>query len=211
MRHLITITMLTLFSTLSMASAELPPDVAKLQKDWGTAYYVVPDKEREDAFEALNARSAEVVEQHPELPEALIWRAIILATDAGVSGGLSALGKIRDARELLESAQAIDPEAMHGAIPASLGSLYANAPGWPLSYGDEGKAEQYLREALAINPDSIDAHFFYGELLAEQDQLQQARTHYKAAINAPARPGREIADQGRREEARAALAALDGE
>ncbi|WP_043770644.1 tetratricopeptide repeat protein [Algiphilus aromaticivorans] len=210
MRQLIIPTVLAFFSATSVASAEFPPDVAELQKDWANAYYVIPENEREDAFEALNARSAEVVNRHPERAEALVWRAIILATDASISGGLSALGKVREARALLESAHAIDPGTMNGAIPASLGSLYANVPGWPLSYGDEDKAEQHLQEALALNPDSIDAHFFYGELLAEQGRTAQAGAQYRAAINAPERPGRGIADQGRREEARAALEALEG-
>lgn len=201
--------LLALLSASMAAGAGMPEEVAQLQNDWAQAQYVVPEAEREDALAALSERSRDVLERYPDVPEARIWRAIILSTHAAASGGLSALGKVREARELLLSARDIDPEAMDGAIPASLGSLYANVPGWPLSFGDKDQAERYLREALRINPDSIDAHYFYGQLLRDRKRIAEARAELQASIDAPPRPGRRVADEGRRAEARAALAELD--
>ncbi|MCK5768858.1 tetratricopeptide repeat protein [Algiphilus sp.] len=203
------IILLALLSASATATAIAPEEIAQLQSDWARAQYVVPEAERESALEALADRSSDVLARHPDVPEARIWRAIILSTHAAAAGGLSALGEVREARELLLSAREIDPDAMDGAIPASLGSLYANVPGWPLSFGDRDKADAHLQEALRINPDSIDAHYFYGQLLRDRKRFAEARQHFQASIDAPARPGRSIADEGRRAEARDALAALD--
>ena len=62
-----------------------------------------------------------------------------------------------------------------------------------------------LQKALAINPSGIDPNFFYGEYLLETKQPDKAVTYLERALQAPARPGRQIADTGRREEARVLL------
>lgn len=59
--------------------------------------------------------------------------------------------------------------------------------------------------ALSINPEGIDPNFFYGEYLLEQGKPKDAAAYLERALRAPPRPGREIADAGRREEARRLL------
>lgn len=80
--------------------------------------------------------------------------------------------------------------------------------GWPLGFGDDDKARSYLQKALAINPDGIDANYFFGDFLLEQGEPERAQTYLRKVLKAPGRPGREIADAGRREEARKRLDAL---
>ena len=92
-----------------------------------------------------------LVESYPDRAEPKIWLAIALSTDAGINGGLSALGEVKEARRLLESAEKIDPAALDGSIYTSLGSLYYQVPGWPIGFGNDDKAEAYLKQALAIN------------------------------------------------------------
>ena len=58
------------------------------------------------------------------------------------------------------------------------------------------------RQALKINPKGIDPNFFYGEFLVEQKRPAEAVAYLEKAMQAPARPGRQIADAGRREEAK---------
>ena len=81
-------------------------------------------------------------------------------------------------------------------------------PGWPVGFGDDEKAEQLLKQALAINPDGIDPNFFYGDFLLDQGRKAEAKTYLDKALAAPARPGREVADEGRRMEIRDRLAKL---
>jgi Tfp pilus assembly protein PilF len=63
-----------------------------------------------------------------------------------------------------------------------------------------------LQKGLSINPDGIDPNFFYGEFLFDEGEYQQALNHLEKALNAPSRPGRELADEGRRQEARQLIA-----
>ena len=78
-------------------------------------------------------------------------------------------------------------------------------PGWPLGFGDKKRAKELLEQALALNPKGIDPNFFYGEYLLETGHAAEAVVYLERALQAPARPGRQVADTGRREEVRALL------
>jgi tetratricopeptide (TPR) repeat protein len=79
-------------------------------------------------------------------------------------------------------------------------------PGWPLGFGDDDKARELLRKGLKANPDGIDANYFHGDFLRDQGDWTGAAAALEKALAAPPRPGRELADQGRRKEAAALLA-----
>ena len=64
---------------------------------------------------------------------------------------------------------------------------------------------ELLQKALTLNPNGIDPNFFFGEFLLETKHPDEAATYLERALNAPPRPGRQIADSGRRDEARALL------
>ena len=138
----------------------------------------------------------------------LIWSAIVKSTWAGAKGGLGALGLVKEAKAKLEIAIKQDPKALEGSAYTSLGSLYYQVPGWPVGFGDDEKAEKLLKQALAINPTGIDPNFFYGDFLLDQGDKAQAKVYLDKALAAPARPGREVADEGRRMEIRERLAKL---
>jgi tetratricopeptide (TPR) repeat protein len=184
--------------------------LAHLQHGWAEAYYQTPEAQKLARFESLAAEAQTFVDNNPGRPEPLIWQAIVLSSYAKFQGGLGALDKIKRARDELQQAEKIDAAALDGSVYTSLGSLYAKSPGWPLAFGDKKKAKQYLEKALILNPDGIDPNFFYGELLADMKQPQQAREYFERALKAPARPGREDADSGRRAEVKAALDQLNG-
>ncbi|MCF5879317.1 tetratricopeptide repeat protein, partial [Aeromonas veronii] len=126
----------------------------------------------------------------------------------GPNGGGGALGLVKEAKAKLELALKQDPKVLDGSAYTSLGSLYYQVPGWPVGFGDDEKAEQLLKQALAINPDGIDPNFFYGDFLLDQGRKAEAKTYLDKALAAPARPGREVADEGRRMEIRDRLAKL---
>jgi tetratricopeptide (TPR) repeat protein len=206
---LVPLTCLLATSFSFAATSSLEQDVTALQHGWATAWYQTPEAQKEVRFEALAADAQAVVDRNPGRAEPMIWQAIILSSSAKFQGGLGALDKIKHAREELLTAEKIDPHALDGSVYTSLGSLYATAPGWPLSFGDKQKAKVYLEKALAINPDGIDPNFFYGELLADLKQPTEARRYLEKALAAPPRPGRADADAGRRAEIQNALSNLN--
>ncbi|MEP3164414.1 MAG: tetratricopeptide repeat protein [Marinobacter sp.] len=181
-------------------AAALAAELADIQHRWAEIQYQLPEDEREKAFEKLASEAEQFVADYPNRAEPLIWQGIVLSTYAGARGGLGALGLVKDARKSLEAAIAIDDRALHGSAYTSLGSLYYQVPGWPLSFGDDKQAQQYLQKALAINPEGIDPNYFFGDFLLEQGEEARARIYLNKALNAQPRPGRGIADGGRRQE-----------
>ena len=179
--------------------------ITELQQDWEVIRYQTPAAERERRFEALSATAHKVSEAHPGRSEPLVWEGIIVSSWAGERGGLAALGLVKQAKALYEAAIAIDGDVLGGSAYNSLGVLYYKVPGWPVGFGSKGKARELLLKALALNPDGIDPNFFYGEFLLESDQPAEAIRYLERAIAAPSRQGRQVADTGRREEARELL------
>ncbi|MDG9758202.1 tetratricopeptide repeat protein [Pseudomonas sediminis] len=177
----------------------------QLQTRWAEINYQTPEKQREEAFAKLVTQADAALVSEPKAAELLIWRGIILSTEAGAKGGLGALGLVKEAKASLEQALAIDPQALAGSAYTSLGSLYYQVPGWPIGFGDDKEAEKMLKQALAINPDGIDPNYFYGDFLQRQKRFEEARAALEKALAAKDRPGRELADKGRRAEAQALL------
>lgn len=186
--------------------AALAQDIVALQQQWAIANYETPEKAQDEAFGRLVAEADRVIARHPGKAEPLVWKAIILSSHAGATGGLGALGKVREARRLLLEAEKIDPGVLEGSIYTTLGSLYYQVPGWPIGFGNDKKAETYLKRALAINPEGIDPNYFYGDFLIDQGRYREAIPYLEKALNAPDRPDRPVADRGRRAEARQKLA-----
>jgi tetratricopeptide (TPR) repeat protein len=187
-------------------------ELAAIQQEWATANYATPAGEAQvRAFEALDQRAESFVKSNPGRAEPLIWQGIVLSTYAGAKGGLGALGLAKRSRTALEAALAIDPKALDGSAYTSLGTLYFKVPGFPIGFGNKTKAREYLEQALALNPDGIDPNFFFGEFLFEQDHYPEALTYLEKARDAPARPGRELADAGRHQEIDAMIARVRSE
>lgn len=182
-------------------------NISALQKEWAEIKYQIPsDDAKLAAIHKLEERAAEVTAANPSRAEPKIWEAIILSTDAGIVKGMSALSKVEKAKTLLEAAEQIDSNALEGSAHTSLGSLYYQVPGWPVGFGDDEKAEEHLKMALQINPNGIDPNYFYGDFLLQDGRAAEAKPYLERALTAPARPGRELADAGRHQEIKVALA-----
>jgi tetratricopeptide (TPR) repeat protein len=154
----------------------------------------------------LAAQAETLAQQYPNRAEPLVWQAIAEATEGGAKGGLDGLALAKSARKHLERAEAINPAALgDGSVYTTLGSLYAQVPGFPIGFGDPAKARSYLSKALAANPSGIDPNFFYGDFLMRQRDYAGAVRALETALAAPPRAGREVADHGRRAQAAALL------
>ncbi len=193
------------FLTAPVYADEILKRLNPLQRQWAEINYETPKDDKAKAFEALVAEADSLIESAKGRPEPLIWKAIILSTKAGVDGGLGALSQVKEARDLLLEAEKIDSQSLQGSVYTSLGSLYYQVPGWPIGFGDDDKAESYLKKALEINPDGIDPNYFYADFLFAERRYADAAAHAEMALQAPDRPDRPVADKGRRAEAQVLL------
>ncbi|UAL09939.1 tetratricopeptide repeat protein [Caulobacter segnis] len=204
--------LLALGLALSLAAGAARADALDTRLDgvaraWAHANYEITDKSAQGEAAAQVAADADALaRQNPGRAEPLVWEAIAKATEAGAKGGLGGLALAKEAKSLLERAEKINPAALgDGSVYTSLGSLYAQVPGFPVGFGDSGKARNYLQKALAANPNGVDPNFFYGDFLMRQKDYAGASKALQKALAAPARPGRELADKGRRAQAAALL------
>ena len=196
---------LAAFAAASEAAPATDPafdaELQSIQQAWANVNYETPAGDaREHAFDALEKRAEAFTHQHPSRAEALIWEAIVESSYAGAKGGLGALSLCKEARGNLEAALKLDPTALDGSAYTSLGTLYYKVPGFPLGFGDHEKAARLLLQALKLNPNGIDPNFFYGEYLFEESDYAHALQYLDKALRAAPRPGRELADKGRRAE-----------
>ncbi|MDH4165284.1 MAG: hypothetical protein OEY13_00380 [Gammaproteobacteria bacterium] len=189
------------------ANPAFDAELLSIQQAWARVNYETPaGDERTRAFAALEKRAENFTHHNPTRPEALIWEGIIESSYAGAKGGLGALSLCKEARGNLEAALKLDPNALDGSAYTSLGALYYKVPGFPVGFGDDDKAGKLLQKALKLNPDGIDPNYFYAEYLFEEGRHAESLQYLDKAGKAAPRPGREVADKGRRGEI-AALAA----
>lgn len=195
---LLPLLVLSAFVAAGSCHADETDDIASLQSRWARVKYQTPANAQEAAFATLAADAQTLHAAHPDAPAYAVWEGIIRATYAGAKGGLGALGEAKKAKALFEDAIKRDPAS--AAAYTSLGSLYYQVPGWPIGFGDDDKARDLLQRGLQLDPDGIDANFFYGDYLLEDGDYQGALVAFEKALSAPARPGRALADAGRRTE-----------
>ena len=198
-------TVLCLPSSGRAAAGTVDDAVVELQHDWEVIRYQTPAAERAKRYESLAAKAHRISEEFPDRAEPLVWEGIVVSSWAGEKGGLGALGLVKQARAMYENALKLNPTALEGSAYNSLGVLYYKVPGWPIGFGDKKKAKELLGKALEINPQGIDPNYFYAEYLVETDQPAEAIPYLERCLQAPPRPGRQVADTGRREEARVLL------
>jgi tetratricopeptide (TPR) repeat protein len=187
-------------NALALAGANFDSELLAIQQGWAVVNYDTPAAERDAEFSKLETRAAAFARANPDRAEPLVWLGIVQSSHAGAKGGLGALGLAKKARASLESALALDPNALDGSAYTSLGTLYYQVPGFPLGFGNKDKAQEFLRKALSLNPDGIDPNYFYADYLYEQGRYAESMQYLEHAAKAPARVGRERADEGRRGE-----------
>lgn len=190
------------------ASADVQTDVQHLQQRWAEINYQLEGKTQLSAFEQLVQEAGHIAHANPASAEAWIWSGIIKSTYAGAKGGLGALALAKESKADLETAMKLDAKALQGSAYTSLGALYYSVPGWPVGFGDDEKAEALLSQALKLNPEGIDSNYFYGSFLITEKRYAEARQYLNKAKNAAPRQGRALADAGRQEEIKAALASI---
>ena len=150
-------------------------------------------------------KANQLSKQYPNNAEPLFWKAVIKATYADYQDAISALKSIHEARDLLIKAITINPQTMNGSAYVTLGTLYYMVPKWPIAFGDNAKARKMLETALKINPNGIDANFYYGDFLLANNEIAEAENYFLNASETPTTSNQSYTDTRLKEEAKLAL------
>jgi len=157
------------------------PDAVRLGEAFAVLKYQPGDKDAKlSKVRALAQDAAALAGRMPEAAEPLYWQAQILCLEAELMHSPGSLDRMRQARALLEKAEALDPRS--SAVKALLGSLYYEVPGWPIGFGSDRKAGDYLRQAVAVEPDGMDANYFMGDFLLQRRNPADALSYLEKAL-----------------------------
>ncbi len=189
--------MLAAASSASIAAGDpaLNKEILSIAEDWAKIKYLSSsDSERQTKMDALGEQADALVKRYPGRVEALVWDGIITSERASLTWGLTALNYATKARDILLEAEKLDPKALDAGAATSLGVLYYRVPGFPVGWGNNSKARQYLEQAVASAPNGRDAHYFYADFLYEQGEYQKAEQVLKVALSLPHHPERPVWD-----------------
>ena len=195
-----------LLLSLQCFAEDLTPSVQAIESEWASIYYKLPKNKQEAAYDALLTKAEQLAAQFPNTAEPLFWQALVIATHAELQDGFTALKAIHKSRDLLLEAIKINPQTANGSAYVTLGTLYYMVPSWPIAFGDAEKAEKMFLAALKINPNGIDANYFYGDFLLANNKAKEAQMYFDKALSAPSRKEQSFADSKLKDEVKLALA-----
>lgn len=186
-------------------AAGVADSVQNIETEWAAIYYKLPKAKQKAAYEALLAKAARLSAQFPDSAEPVFWQAVVMASNAELQDGFTALKAIHKSHDLLLEAIKMNPQTANGSAYVTLATLYYMVPKWPIAFGDNDKAEEMFKAALAINPNSIDGNYFYADFLQANNRQQEAQHYFEKAVSAPSRPEQLFADNKLKEQVKLAL------
>lgn len=197
-----------LITPLSSLQAQ-EDEIDIIRQRWEEITVQLPENQRKEALGRLSEQAEALAETHPGQAQVLVWKGIVLASEARAKGGVGALGLAKKARASLERAIELDPQGSNGSAYVTLGALYDRAPGWPLGFGNSDTAQEMFSRALEIRPQGIDVNYYYAVFLEDEGRLDEAREHARRAVEGEARDSRQLSDEALREQARELSSTLD--
>jgi thioredoxin-like negative regulator of GroEL len=189
-----------------LSASELNNSLVSLENEWAATYYQASEAQQRQAYPQLLIKAADLVKRYPQAAEAKIWLATVMVSNAAVESSLTVLATLDSAKVLLEEAISQNPTALNGAAYLTLGTLYYMVPGWPVSFGDTQVAEQILKTSLQINPQGVDANYFYGDYLLRQERVAEAEVFFHKAVQVSVRKQQLLNDTQLQQQAKLALA-----
>jgi tetratricopeptide (TPR) repeat protein len=148
------------------------------------------------------------IEIDEDLLEATFWLAANYGSFGQEKGIMKSLSLVSPIKKLAERAIEIDEGYFYGGPWRVLGRLYHKAPGFPISIGDNNKAEECLLKAVELGPKFYLNHLFLAELYVSQREKAKAREQLEWILNAPLNKDHELEDEGYKIQAEELLASL---
>ena len=103
------------------------------------------------------------------------WRGVTKVELASQLQGADKLKMLKQARQDL--CMALDAEQFQDVFAAYLATLYDNAPGWPISFGNDDKARQLFDYAALHQPGPV-YYYLYGMYLLNHQQFRAAEAEF---------------------------------
>ncbi|MCX7095761.1 MAG: hypothetical protein NTY50_20270 [Methylobacter sp.] len=180
-----------------------------LYNQWMSIHYsTLQYLQKTSAFQSLLNRIVEQQKTDQKAVQAIVLEALVYCSYAEIENGLSSLSYVGNAYNLLKRAESLDPTPFEGTVYSTLGALYSQVPGWPISFGDKKLAKQYLELALHLYPNAADTNYLYGHFLLSQGQPTKAYPYLYQAANAPIRASQRLVDIHAKADAVVALNAI---
>lgn len=132
------------------------------------------DADLEEPFRQLLDKAAQHRDAWPDDASAWIASARVHFGYANTQGPIRGMRLMKQTRDELERAIAIDPLAGDGFPQAFLGYLYAGVPSWPISFGSKRKSDQYFEQARSINSESLEFKYLTAIVLASDGDIDGA-------------------------------------
>lgn len=179
--------------------------VKGLNDEWSEVFFQLPVDQQGEKLKPMQPRAQMLIERYPDTAEPLVMKALVLCSLAAVEGGLGALSRVAEAKDLIIRSIRLDPFSMEGSAYIILGNLYYRLPGWPISFGDDELARVNLETAIRLYPAALDSNFYYGDFLLEQGEFGKALIYLERADKAPIRPESRLSDLKLKDELRQSL------
>ena len=132
------------------------------------------DSQRLAYYEKGRVYAELLLKEKPGWVEGHYWLAQNLSGVAEVGGAGQALPSLPEIVKVLEKVAVSDPTYDQAGGHRALGSIFYEAPDWPLSVGDPEKALQHLTLAVEIAPENSTNHLLLGDLLIRLGKKQEA-------------------------------------
>ena len=159
-------------------------------------------RDRIDLFKRGMDYGKEAITLNPKAVYGNYWYASNMGMWGLCRGIMSSLKGIDPMRKSMQVVLGENENFFFGGPHRALGRLYHQAPGWPISIGNKGKAAEHLERAVAIGPDFMHNRLFLAEFLLDVGKKDKAREHIQWIIDRPLHPDHEIEDGVYKEQAR---------
>ncbi|HUF03867.1 MAG TPA: TRAP transporter TatT component family protein [Aridibacter sp.] len=148
------------------------------------------------------------VELDEECVEANFWLAANWGSYGQEKGIMKSLSLVNLIKAAVERVIEQDESYFYGGPYRILGRLYHKAPGFPISIGDNRKAEENLMKAVELGPKFFLNHLFLAELYISMLEKEKARKQLEWIIEIPPNKNHEREDEGYKERAEKLLESL---
>ena len=165
-----------------------------------------PEQERKAVLEAGIDAGRGAVRIAPDKPDGHFWIAANMGALAESFGLRQGLKYRGEIKRELETVLQIDPAFQEGSADRALGRWYNKVPG--LFGGSNKQSEAHLRKALTYNPQSTATLYFLAETLADEGRKDEARATLQKVFDAPLDPDWAPEDREFKQKSRELLAKM---
>lgn len=192
------------FFAVGSAHAAFDDELSSLQQRWAAARYQATGDERKKQLEKLVTEADAFAKKYNDKADSYLWAAVAGASLAEAINNLSALSLAKDAKANLEKSIELDPKAEDAYALAMLGAMYARAPGWPVAFGSDKKAQEMLKKAIETSPNGMNVNYFNAQYYFDNGDYKTALTFIEKAAQAkpPYPPETSLAVANRQREIR---------